>query len=94
MLRQRHEKGLIGKEPCTTGCPVVRPQDSIRLVPFLKESYGAFDPATKPNPALRTLIRQGKVAEFSRAKLLGASRKLGDPIYILNPSAPSPNSAS
>lgn len=86
-LRRRHEDGLIGKQPCTTGCPVVRPQDAIQLVPFLKESAGSFDPATKAGPALRELIRKGAVTEYPKLRL---GDRLGDPIYILNPAKAAP----
>lgn len=81
-LRRRHEQGLIGKEPCTTGCPVVRPQDAIQLVPYLKESAGSFDPATKAGPALSKLIRNGLVQQYPARRLFN---QLGDPIYIIDP---------
>jgi hypothetical protein len=78
MLRRRHEDGLIGKVPCTTGCPVLRPQDTAILAPYLIRSAGRFDPGTKPGDSLRALIRSKQVTEHSR-------RGLGDPIFIINP---------
>lgn len=78
MLRDRHRKNLIGNVPCTTGCPVPKIEDLPKLVPFIKESAGEFDPASKPNSALRSLIRSRKVVEYSR------KGELGDPILILD----------
>jgi len=78
MLRERHERQLIGKEPCTTGCPVVRPQDAPQLAPFLEQSAGPFDPSANPNRALRRLIRWRKVREYS-------NDRLGDAIYVIDP---------
>ncbi len=80
MLRQRYARGLIGKEPCTTGCPVVHPNDTRKLIPFFTESAGPFDPGANPNAALQKLIRRGKVKEYE-------SPGLGDPIYIIDPSS-------
>ena len=77
MLRERKAKGLIGKVPCTTGCPVPETDEAIKLVPFLKVSAGQFDPASQPNSALRKLIARGKVVEYS-------SNGLGAGIYIID----------
>lgn len=78
-LRRRYEDGLIGKEPCTTGCPVVHPNDAIKLAPYLKESAGSFDPATRAGAKLSELIRKKLVLEYSHRF------RLGDAIYIIAP---------
>lgn len=81
-LRRRYEDGLIGKEPCTTGCPVVHPNDASKLAPFLKESSGSFDPSTRAGTKLAELIRKKLVVEYSHRF------RLGDPIYIVEPVKP------
>ena len=94
-LRRRYDQKLIGKQPCTTGCPVLRPEDVGELAPKFIESAGSFDPATKPGSALSKLIRDGKVRQYPPKKFLGLlSKKLGDPIYIIPPASPAPSSGS
>lgn len=78
MLRKRFESGLIGKVPCTMGCPVFNPQDAPIVAPYLEQSAGEFDPASKPGPALRELLRSGQVVEHSR-------KQLGDVIFVIDP---------
>ncbi|MDF1815531.1 MAG: L,D-transpeptidase [Verrucomicrobiales bacterium] len=78
MLRDRHEKKMIGRIPCTTGCPVPGMNDLPKLAPYLKQSAGKFDPTARPNSALRSLIRRKQVVEYS------SKNQLGDPILILN----------
>lgn len=77
MLSQRRSQRLIGRVPCTTGCPVPDIEDAPKLIPYLKQSAGQFDPTAKPNANLRALINSGQVQEFE-------SRQLGAAIYILN----------
>lgn len=72
MLRERKDKRMIGRVPCTTGCPVVDTGDAKKLAPYLAASAGKFDPGAKPNTALRNLIAQGKVKLHSRNTLGGA----------------------
>lgn len=78
MLRERHEKQLIGRIPCTTGCPVFAMKDLPTLAPYLKKSAGAFDPSSRPNSNLRRLIARGQVSQYSN------QIRLGDPILILD----------
>ena len=77
MLRQRRAQRMIGRIPCTTGCPVPDIDEAPKLVPYLKESAGIFDPTSRPNVILQGLIQSGKVRVYQR-------QQLGDPIYILN----------
>lgn len=77
MLRQRRAKRMIGRIPCTTGCPVPDIDEAHKLIPYLKKSAGKFDPTAKPNANLQSLIRKGQVSVYQR-------NQLGDPIYILN----------
>jgi len=77
MLYQRRAQRKIGRIPCTTGCPVPDIDEFHKLIPYLKQSAGKFDPTAKPNANLQTLIRTGQVKVYQR-------NKLGDPIYILN----------
>ena len=77
MLRQRRAQRLIGRVPCTTGCPVPEIDEAYKLVPYLKQSAGRFDPTAKPNANLRRLIESGQVTEYE-------GRQLGAPIYIRN----------
>lgn len=77
MLRERRSKRLIGRVPCTTGCPVPDVDEAEKLVPYLKASAGAFDPDTRPNAALRRLIDQGKVKQY-------AANRLGAAIFIMD----------
>ncbi len=76
MLRERRSKRLIGRVPCTTGCPVPALEDVKKLVPYLKPSAGRFDSDARPNAALRSLIKQGKVKQH-------ASNRLGAGIFIM-----------
>lgn len=69
MLRERRAKRLIGRVPCTTGCPVPDIDEVKKLVPYLRASAGRFDPDTRPNAALQSLIAQGKVNEHSASRL-------------------------
>ncbi|MDF1755301.1 MAG: L,D-transpeptidase [Verrucomicrobiales bacterium] len=78
MLRERHRKKMIGRIPCTTGCPVPGMKDLPRLAPYLKDSAGEFDPTARPNSNLRSLIRRKQVIEYS------SKGQLGDPILILD----------
>lgn len=77
MLHQRRAQRMIGRIPCTTGCPVPEVDEAHKLVPYLKTSAGRFDPTARPNANLRGLINSGQVKEYQ-------SRQLGDPILILN----------
>ena len=77
MLRQRRAQRMIGRIPCTTGCPVPDIDQAHLLIPYLTQSAGKFDPTAKPNANLRTLISSGQVTQYQRPQL-------GDPIYILN----------
>ena len=77
MLRQRREQRLIGRVPCTTGCPVPEIDEAHKLVPYLIQSAGRFDPTANPNANLRQLIASGQVTEHER-------NQLGAPIYIRN----------
>ena len=77
MLRQRRDQRMIGRIPCTTGCPVPDIDEAHKLVPYLKKSAGRFDPTANPNANLRNLIAQGRVRVYQRDQL-------GAPIYILN----------
>lgn len=77
MLYQRRAQRKIGRIPCTTGCPVPDIDEAHKLIPYLKQSAGNFDPTANPNAKLRSLIRTGKVKVYQR-------RQLGDPIYVLN----------
>ena len=80
MLRERRAKRLIGRVPCTMGCPVPEIEDVKKLLPYLKASAGEFDSDTRPNAALRELIRQGKVKQYARQQLGAAIFILGKPI--------------
>ena len=77
MLHQRRAQRMIGRIPCTTGCPVPDIDEAHKLIPYLKRSAGKFDPTASPNTNLRSLISQGQVKVYQRDQL-------GDPIYILN----------
>ena len=77
MLRQRRAQRLIGRIPCTTGCPVPDLEDAPKLIPYLKQSAGTFDPTARPNANLQTLIHSGQVKEYER-------NRLGAAIYIIN----------
>ncbi len=77
MLAQRRNQRLIGRVPCTTGCPVPDIEDAPKLVPYLKKSAGQFDPSANPNNNLRALINSGQVKQYQR-------NQLGAAIYILN----------
>jgi len=77
MLKQRRTQRMIGRVPCTFGCPVPDIDEAHKLVPYLKRSYGKFDPTANPNANLRNLISQGQVKVYQR-------NQLGDPILILN----------
>ena len=77
MLYQRRAQRKIGRIPCTTGCPVLEIDEAPRLVSYLKQSAGKFDPTANPNAHLQALIRSGQVTQHHRDQL-------GDPIYILN----------
>ena len=77
MLRQRRSQRMIGRIPCTTGCPVPDIDEAHKLIPYLKKSTGRFDPTANPNANLRSLISRGEVNVYQR-------NQLGDPIYILN----------
>lgn len=77
MLHQRRAQRMIGRIPCTTGCPVPDIDEAHKLIPYLKKSAGKFDPTANPNANLRSLISQGQVKVYQR-------NQLGDPIYILN----------
>jgi len=76
MLRERRSKRLIGRVPCTTGCPVPEIEDVKKLLPYLKGSAGQFDPDARPNAALRSLIKQGKVKQY-------ANNRLGAGIFVI-----------
>ena len=76
MLRERRSKRLIGRVPCTTGCPVPDLEDVKKLIPYLKASAGKFDADARPNAALRSLIKQGKVTQY-------AGKQLGAAIFIM-----------
>ncbi|BCX49646.1 hypothetical protein HAHE_35540 [Haloferula helveola] len=77
MLRERREKRLIGRRPCTTGCPVPSIDEVHKLVPYLRAGAGSFDPDARPNGDLRNLIARGAVKEYS-------TPRLGTPIFILS----------
>ena len=77
MLSQRRSQRLIGRVPCTTGCPVPDLEDAPKFIPYLKQSAGKFDPTANPNANLRALINSGQVKEYQ-------SNKLGAAIYVLN----------
>lgn len=77
MLRQRREQRLIGRVPCTTGCPVPDIDEAHRLVPYLKQSAGSFDPTANPDAELQSHLAQGRVREYQ-------TNRLGAAIYILN----------
>ena len=77
MLYQRRAQRKIGRIPCTTGCPVPDIDEFHKLIPYLKQSAGRFDPTANPNATLQNLIRTGQVKVYQR-------QQLGDPIYILN----------
>ncbi len=77
MLRQRRAQRKIGRIPCTTGCPVPDIDEAHKLLPYLPQSAGKFDPTANPNTRLQSLIRTGQVKVYQR-------NQLGDPIYILN----------
>ena len=77
MLYQRRAQRKIGRIPCTTGCPVPEIDEAPKLVSYLKQSAGKFDPTANPNSHLQALISSGQVREYQR-------NRLGDPIYILN----------
>ncbi len=83
MLRARRSQRLIGRVPCTTGCPVPEIEDVKKLLPYLKTSAGRFDPDARPNAALRSLIRKGKVKQY-------ASNRLGAGIFIMGQPAKAP----
>lgn len=71
MLRERKDRKLVGRLPCTSGCPVPETYEARKLIPYLKASAGKFDPGARPNAALRTLISDGKVRQYSRNTLGG-----------------------
>ena len=71
MLKERKEKKLVGRIPCTSGCPVPETDEARKLVPYLQASAGKFDPGARPNAALRTLLSEGKVKQYSRNTLGG-----------------------
>lgn len=75
MLKERRVKRLIGRVPCTTGCPVPEIEDVKQLLPYIKASAGKFDPEARPNAALRSLISKGTVKQY-------ASDRLGAGIFI------------
>ena len=77
MLGRRRSERLIGRVPCTTGCPVPDIEDAPKLIPYLTQSYGRFDSTANPNANLRALINSGQVKEYQRDQL-------GAAIYILN----------
>ena len=77
MLYQRRAQRKIGRIPCTTGCPVLEIDGAPKLVSYLRQSAGKFDPTANPNSHLQALISSGQVREYQR-------NRLGDPIYILN----------
>ena len=77
MLRQRRAQRLIGRVPCTTGCPVPDIEDAPKLIPYLIQGAGKFDPTANPNANLRALISSGQVKEYER-------NQLGAAIYVLN----------
>lgn len=77
MLRQRRAQRLIGRVPCTTGCPVPDIDEAHKLVPYLKQSAGRFDPTASPNAKLQNLINQGLVRQYQ-------SNQLGAAIFIRN----------
>lgn len=77
MLRQRRAQRLIGRVPCTTGCPVPDIDEASKLLPYLRQSAGRFDPTANPDAELRNHIAQGRVRQYE-------SNRLGAPIYILN----------
>ncbi len=77
MLRERRAQRLIGRVPCTTGCPVPDIEDAHKLIPYLRESAGKFDPTANPNGNLQQLIRSGKVKQYQTSGL-------GAAIYIMN----------
>ena len=77
MLRQRRAQRLIGRVPCTTGCPVPDIDEAHKLVPYLKQSAGRFDPTASPNAKLQDLINQGLVRQYQ-------SNQLGAAIFIRN----------
>ncbi|NNC87060.1 MAG: L,D-transpeptidase [Akkermansiaceae bacterium] len=77
MLRERRDRRLVGKIPCTTGCPVPEITDAPALVPWLQAGAGRFDPDSRPNAILRSHIASGRVREYSR-------NDLGVPVVILN----------
>ena len=76
MLHQRRAQGLIGRVPCTTGCPVPDIDEAPKLVPYLKKSAGEFDPTAAPNAHLQSLINRGLVKQYE-------TNQLGAAIYIL-----------
>lgn len=78
MLHDRHHKNMIGRIPCTTGCPVPGMKDLPKLSPYLIKSAGQFDPTARPNANLRKLIRSGQVVQYE------VEGRLGDPILILD----------
>lgn len=80
MLRERRDKRLIGRVPCTTGCPVPDIDEAKKLVRFLEASAGRFDPDARPNADLKALIAKGLVREHS-------SDRLGAPIFVINRAA-------
>lgn len=71
MLTERREKRLVGRVPCSSGCPVLEVEDAKTLAPYLTASAGKFDPDARPNAALKTLIAQGKVTQHARNTLGG-----------------------
>ncbi|MDB4491787.1 L,D-transpeptidase [bacterium] len=80
MLRERRSKRLVGRVPCTTGCPVPKIEDVKKLIPYLEGSTGRFDTDARPNAALQSLIKQGKVKQYAR-------NQLGAGIFIMGQSA-------
>ena len=79
MLRERRSKRLIGRVPCTTGCPVPEIEDVKKLVRYIKVSAGRFDIDARPNAALRSLIRKGKVKQYARDRLGAGIFIMGEP---------------
>ncbi len=78
MLRERKDKKLIGRVPCTSGCPVPETYEARKLVPYLRASAGKFDPGARPNAALRSLLSEGKVKQYSQDALGGGIFIMGE----------------
>jgi hypothetical protein len=80
MLRERRELRLVGRVPCTSGCPVPEIDEAKKLVPYLTASAGRFDPDARPNASLRSLIADGMVKEHS-------ADGLGAPVFVMGATA-------